>query len=78
MNIRSGLPTGIDHVLVNGQVVIENGKHTGAKPGQVLYGPGQGSPVKVLAFGGTAVLQGIIMNNFRRSLSLLPAFCLRT
>jgi N-acyl-D-amino-acid deacylase len=34
-------PTGIDYVLVNGQVVIENGKHTGAKPGKVIYGPGR-------------------------------------
>ena len=34
-------PTGIDYVLVNGQVVIENGKHTGAKPGKVIYGPGK-------------------------------------
>lgn len=34
-------PTGIDWVLVNGQVVIDRGKHTGAKPGQVLYGPGR-------------------------------------
>lgn len=34
-------PTGIDYVLVNGQVVIEHGKHTGARPGQVLYGPGR-------------------------------------
>lgn len=34
-------PTGIDYVLVNGQVVIEKGKHTGAKPGKVLYGPGR-------------------------------------
>jgi N-acyl-D-aspartate/D-glutamate deacylase len=33
-------PTGIDYVLVNGQVVIDQGKHTGAKPGMVLYGPG--------------------------------------
>ena len=33
-------PTGIDYVLVNGQVVIENGKHTGAKPGRIIYGPG--------------------------------------
>jgi N-acyl-D-aspartate/D-glutamate deacylase len=32
--------TGIDYVLVNGQVVIDQGKHTGAKPGMVLYGPG--------------------------------------
>ena len=34
-------PVGIDYVLVNGQVVIENGKHTGARPGKVLYGPGR-------------------------------------
>ena len=34
-------PTGIDYVLVNGQIVIEKGKHTGAKPGQVIYGPGR-------------------------------------
>ena len=34
-------PEGIDYVLVNGQVVIDHGKHTGAKPGKVLYGPGR-------------------------------------
>lgn len=34
-------PEGIDYVLVNGQVVIERGRHTGARPGQVLYGPGR-------------------------------------
>lgn len=33
-------PTGIDWVLVNGVVVIDHGRHTGAKPGQVLRGPG--------------------------------------
>jgi N-acyl-D-aspartate/D-glutamate deacylase len=33
-------PTGIDYVLVNGQIVIDQGRHTGAKPGMVLYGPG--------------------------------------
>jgi N-acyl-D-amino-acid deacylase len=32
--------TGFDYVLVNGQVVIDNGKHTGAKPGQILRGHG--------------------------------------
>lgn len=31
---------GISQVLVNGQVVLENGKYTGAKPGRVLRGPG--------------------------------------
>jgi N-acyl-D-amino-acid deacylase len=29
-------PVGIDHVLVNGQVVIQNGEHTGRLPGHVL------------------------------------------
>lgn len=33
-------PTGIEWVLVNGVVTIERGKHTGAKAGQVLLGPG--------------------------------------
>ena len=33
-------PDGIDYVLVNGQVVVDHGKHTGARPGKVLYGPG--------------------------------------
>lgn len=34
-------PVGIDYVLVNGQLVIDHGKHTGARPGQVIYGPGR-------------------------------------
>jgi N-acyl-D-aspartate/D-glutamate deacylase len=34
-------PEGIDYVLVNGQVVVDHGKHTGARPGQVLYGSGR-------------------------------------
>lgn len=33
-------PTGIEWVLVNGVVTIDHGKHTGAKAGQVLWGPG--------------------------------------
>jgi N-acyl-D-amino-acid deacylase len=33
-------PDGIDYVLVNGVVVIDHGKHTGARPGKILYGPG--------------------------------------
>jgi N-acyl-D-amino-acid deacylase len=33
-------PKGIDYVLVNGAVVIDNGHHTGARPGEVVYGPG--------------------------------------
>jgi N-acyl-D-aspartate/D-glutamate deacylase len=34
------LPTGIEWVLVNGVVTIDHGKHTGAKAGKVLRGPG--------------------------------------
>lgn len=34
-------PVGIDYVLVNGEVVAENGKHTGVRPGKVIYGPGR-------------------------------------
>jgi N-acyl-D-amino-acid deacylase len=34
-------PVGIDYVLVNGQIAIEGGKHTGVRSGQVLYGPGR-------------------------------------
>lgn len=34
-------PSGIEMVFVNGQLVMENGKHTGARPGKVIYGPGR-------------------------------------
>jgi N-acyl-D-amino-acid deacylase len=37
-------PTGIDYVLVNGQVVVDQGRHTGAKPGQVLRGGATAAP----------------------------------
>ncbi|MBC7790302.1 MAG: amidohydrolase family protein, partial [Anaerolineae bacterium] len=33
-------PAGIEWVLVNGAVVLERARHTGARPGHVLYGPG--------------------------------------
>ena len=39
-------PTGIEWVLVNGVVMIDHGKHTGARPGKVLYGPGRVAPVQ--------------------------------
>jgi dihydroorotase/N-acyl-D-amino-acid deacylase len=32
--------TGMDTVLVNGEIVVRNGQHTGARPGRVLRGPG--------------------------------------
>ena len=33
-------PEGIPYVIVNGEVVLDNGKHTGAMPGKVIRGPG--------------------------------------
>jgi N-acyl-D-amino-acid deacylase len=39
------LATGVEDVFVNGVQVLRNGKHTGAKPGRVVRGPGwAGSP----------------------------------
>jgi len=32
--------TGVRYVLVNGEVVVREGEHTGAKPGRVVRGPG--------------------------------------
>jgi dihydroorotase/N-acyl-D-amino-acid deacylase len=34
-------PVGIPYVIVNGVVVIDQGQHTGEKPGRVLYGRGR-------------------------------------
>jgi dihydroorotase/N-acyl-D-amino-acid deacylase len=31
---------GVEHVLVNGEFVVRNGRHTGALPGRALRGPG--------------------------------------
>jgi N-acyl-D-aspartate/D-glutamate deacylase len=36
--------TGVAYVIVNGTPVIDNGKHTGARPGAILYGPGYRRP----------------------------------
>ncbi len=33
--------TGFRYVLVNGQVTVDNGRHTGARGGKALYGPGK-------------------------------------
>ena len=38
MHVKQGA-IGIDYVIVNGEVLLENGEHTGALPGQVLRGP---------------------------------------
>jgi N-acyl-D-aspartate/D-glutamate deacylase len=33
--------TGVEYVVVNGKVVLDRGKHTGARPGVILNGPGK-------------------------------------
>lgn len=33
-------PVGISYVIVNGEIVVDEGKHSGALPGKVLRGPG--------------------------------------
>src|SRR5687767_14246233 len=35
---------GVTHVIVNGEVVFENGAMTAARPGRVLYGPARRAP----------------------------------
>ena len=37
-HVRRGA-VGIDYVVVNGEVLLESGEHTGALPGQILRGP---------------------------------------
>jgi N-acyl-D-aspartate/D-glutamate deacylase len=34
------LSEGVKFVFVNGTLVVRDGRHTGAKPGRVLRGPG--------------------------------------
>ncbi len=34
------LSEGMEHVIVNGKIVLHNGKHTGATPGRFVRGPG--------------------------------------
>ena len=41
-----GYPVGIPHVLVNGVVVVKNGEHTGATPGQTLVTTTPKSPTR--------------------------------
>jgi N-acyl-D-amino-acid deacylase len=35
--------TGVEHVLVNGETVLQDGEHTGARPGRVVFGPARRS-----------------------------------
>ena len=34
-------PVGIEDAIVNGEVTIDKGQHTGALAGRVIYGPGK-------------------------------------
>lgn len=45
---------GVQYVLVNGQVVIDGGQHTGRRPGAILYGPGRKNIAQTAAFSGHA------------------------
>jgi N-acyl-D-amino-acid deacylase len=58
-------PAGIPHVVVNGKVVIRNGEHTGAKPGQVLTRVVPAKPPAPLLGNGVG-------SNFARIAKLLP------
>ena len=33
--------TGVEYVIVNGRIVLDQGRHTGARPGAILYGQGR-------------------------------------
>ena len=33
--------TGVEYVIVNGQIVVSDGVHNLSKPGRVLFGPGK-------------------------------------
>jgi N-acyl-D-amino-acid deacylase len=33
--------TGVSYVIVNGKMVLDGGRHTGARPGAIVYGPGK-------------------------------------
>ena len=43
---------GFSVVIVNGQVVLENGAMTAARPGRVLYGPAHGGGKRLIDIGG--------------------------
>jgi N-acyl-D-amino-acid deacylase len=49
---------GISYVIVNGTVVIDNGKHTAALPGRVLYGRGKKMTASSALSGAASVAAG--------------------
>lgn len=65
----AGLSEGMRFVIVNGRVVLEEGKYTGAKPGKVLRGPGydqRSAPQNVLTGKAVAELKSFdeMMHDF--------------
>jgi len=40
--------TGVEYVIVNGKMVLDGGRHSGARPGAILMGPGVFGPGKKL------------------------------
>ena len=58
--------SGIEHVIVNGQIVLAKGQHTGARPGAILYGTGRTPEAKsdrsaaewILRYGGNLKIAG--------------------
>jgi N-acyl-D-amino-acid deacylase len=43
--------TGVEHVAVNGTLVLRDGEHTGALPGRVVRGPGWSGDAGAAASG---------------------------
>ena len=39
---------GVHYVLVNGKIVINHERHTGARPGQIILGPGATRQVSIM------------------------------
>lgn len=68
---------GIEHVIVNGNLVLSGGKHLGARPGMILMGPGATQPRPERAAsefilrlgGGVRIAQ---RGTFLRELAALP------
>jgi N-acyl-D-aspartate/D-glutamate deacylase len=46
---------GIEYVIVNGDVVLDQGRPTGARPGTILYGPGRRAAAAAGGAGGSGL-----------------------
>jgi N-acyl-D-aspartate/D-glutamate deacylase len=42
---------GVEYVIVNGRIVLDHGRHTGARPGVILKRQDSGSPIRNAASG---------------------------